>query len=441
MAPESGSLQPNRARDGATTPSSSIKNNPADARVEGDGPDEEVQSISPLTPTSLASAVGNGEEVVNASDKGSGGDSSPPITASASALKQQPVATADGQEVSGVLRNARVVSPSETRAQGNIMAPIRSANVTKGPLYLVEASLSPPPPSTASGSSGHLPGLDLDKLDPAAREFFLAQQRQLSALEEQLRLLQAAMHDRRAQGEQPPVLQPVQYQGLQHVRLPVEPSLFSVSPSGPILVVRAAAELASTQWGGEGTANRSRVERDSVEATETPKTDARATLAEAGTNTSLVWPSPPPREGRHDCSASKAASVNGKAIDVATPSTIAIAESDSEGTGGSTRFGRHASDGDDRTSACSPVAVCAAETPCTPDVTDALADVRMTQRGDAVDATSQCSDRSDEEYVSSGSESEDDVLEVPSLGVRVPGQDFVDARTRDRKERHEESPL
>lgn len=78
---------------------------------------------------------------------------------------------------------------------------------------------------------------------------------------------------------------------------------------------------------------------------------------------------------------------------------------------------------------------------CTPDVTDALADVRMTQRGDAVDATSQCSDRSDEEYVSSGSESEDDVLEVPSLGVRVPGQDFVDARTRDRKERHEESPL
>lgn len=308
--------------------------------MEGEGPDEEVQSISPLTPTSsLASAVGNGEDVVNASDKGSVGDSPPPITASASALKQQSVATADEQEVSGVLRNARVVSPSETRAQGNIMAPIRSANVTKGPRSLVEASLSPPPPATASASSGHLPGFDLDKLDPAAKEFFLTQQRQLSALEEQLRLLQAAMHDRRAQGEQPPVLQPVQYQGLQQVRLPVEPSLFSVSPSGPILMVRAATELASTQWRGEGTSNRSRVERDSVEATETPKTDARATLVEAGTNTSLVWPSPPPREERHDCSASKAASVNAKAANVATPSTIAIAESDSEGTGDSTRFG------------------------------------------------------------------------------------------------------
>lgn len=455
VSPENGSLQPNRARDGATTPSSPTRIDSPDARVEGEGPDENVQSISPLTPTSTgsspASAVGNSEEVVDASDRASGGDSSPPVTASTSALEQQPVTTDDGQEVSGMLRNARVVSPSETRTQGNTMALTQSGEVTKGPRSLVEASLSPPPPpplppATASATAGHLPGFDLDKLDPAAREFFLAQQRQLSALEEQLRLLQAAMHDRRAQGEQPPVLQPVQHQqGLQHVRLPVEPSLFSVSPSGPILVVRAATELASTQWRGEGTANRSRVERHSVGATETPKTDARATLVEASTNTSLVWHSPPPREGRDDCSASKAASVTAKTADVATPSTIAIAESDSEGTGDSARLGRHGSRHepsmieDDRASASSPGALCAAETPRTPDVTDAPADMRMAQRGHAVDAASQRSDRSDEEYVSSGSETEDDVLEAPSLGVRVPGQDDVDASPRPSSARHERS--
>lgn len=431
-ASESGSLQPNRVRDGATTPSSSIKNDPADSKLESEGPNEVVRSISLFTPTpSLASAVGNDEEVANASEKGLRGDSPPPITASASALKQQPVATADGQEVSTVLHNARVVSPSETRAQGNIMASMRDAKVTKESRSLVEASLSPPPPppSTASASSGHLLGFDLDKLDPAAREFFLAQQRQLSALEEQLRLLQAAVHDRRVHGEHPPVLQPVQYQqGLQHMRLPVDHSLFSVSPNGPILVVRAATELSSMQWGGEGTVNRSRVERDSVEATETSKTDAGATLVEASTNTSLVWPSPPPCEGRDDYSTCKAASVKAKAADVATPSTIALTESDSEGTGDSTPFGRHASGKHDRASACFPVAVCAAETPCTPDAMDALPDVRMTRRGDAVDTASQRSDRSDEEeYVSSGSESEDGVLEAPSLGVQVPGQDFVDA--------------
>ncbi|CAM9893331.1 unnamed protein product, partial [Laminaria digitata] len=107
-----------------------------------------------------------------------------------------------------------------------------------------------------SGASAPRNGsFDLLALDPAARVFFLAQQRQLSALEQQLRRLQATMHDKQQQWPPPPrqqqqqqhpqQQQPQQQQQqqqqspLQPVRLSVDHPFLSVTSSGPALGIHA----------------------------------------------------------------------------------------------------------------------------------------------------------------------------------------------------------
>ena len=175
--------------------------------------------------------------------------------------------------------------------------------------------------------------LDLLALDPAARVYFLAQQRQLSALEHQLRRLQATMHDKQQQQQPPqPQQQPQQQQHqnqnqqlhslpqqrspLQPVRLSVDHPFMSVSSSGPAVGIHATAAAAATvavaAAAEQAPADRQALplplsesgketrtgEMATDQAIEASASGARVPMVEVGTNTSFLWgpavPPPPP---------------------------------------------------------------------------------------------------------------------------------------------------
>lgn len=156
-------------------------------------------------------------------------------------------------------------------------------------------------------------GFDLLALDPAARVYFLAQQRQLSALEHQLRRLQATMHDRQQQQQQPQQLHsiPRQQSPLQPVRLSVDHPFLSVSSSGPapgIHAAAAAAAAAPVAAAAAEAAEQVSADRQALPlplsesgketgpgeiATDQPieasATGTRVPMVEVGTNTSFLW--------------------------------------------------------------------------------------------------------------------------------------------------------
>ena len=164
---------------------------------------------------------------------------------------------------------------------------------------------SPP----AAGAGAAVPGtwplpasLDLLALDPAAREYFLSQQRQLSALEDQLRRLQATLQDQQQQQQWQQQRQQQQRQQQQQqppIHVSVErPPLLSVSSSaaGPVLTVRAEtlAAAATIQTQAEARRGQSLLleagseEQVTVgEGKPSPVADARASTVEASTNTSF----------------------------------------------------------------------------------------------------------------------------------------------------------
>lgn len=189
----------------------------------------------------------------------------------------------------------------------------------------------PPPPLPPSAGGGHLSGVsapwhgnfDLLALDPAARDYFLAQQLQLSALEQQLRRLQATMHDK----------QPQEPQQQQRNRWSEDDSFLPVASSGPALgthaalAAAAAATAAAPTMADAAAAAFTASAADASEqvpahqamplcesrtkAGETTKgqpiveaeaTSLRASMVEVGTNTSFLWgpaavmvpPAPPP---------------------------------------------------------------------------------------------------------------------------------------------------
>ena len=284
--------------------------------------------------------------------------------------------------------------------------------------------------STVQASAAQHRCFDLEKLDPAARDFFLAQQRQLLALEEQLRLLQAAMQDRGSQWQHPLIQQQQQQQP---VRRPVEQSLFSVSSGGPVLLVRAATELTSTRWGGgvERTTDRTAAaEHRIVEDTRSPVAEARVTLAEASTNTSFVWGAKPQGKVNQNRGVSAAAE------DVpASPCAAGKVASEAGDSGDGASRGRRASVGEPSEAECqasahSPPAKRPTVELCTPDLIDAPSHCRTAQtRGGTVNESQRWSHFSDVRSVSSMSEVAEDELEAPSLGRQLPGIDAGSPRT------------
>lgn len=120
----------------------------------------------------------------------------------------------------------------------------------------------PPPPSLPPQSQAYLSvqHLNLGSLDPMARDLLLAQQRQLSDLQEQLRLLQAAMREA-----------PVRM-SIDHAPLPYT----------PVVVVRSPT-TGSSQLRPFG------VNDLPEEAVKNVPEARAAVMVEATTNTSIVW--------------------------------------------------------------------------------------------------------------------------------------------------------
>lgn len=175
-------------------------------------------------------------------------------------------------------------------------------------------------------------GLDLLALDPAAREYFLSQQRQLSALEEQLHRLQAAMRDQQRQQLQP-MHQPMQQQQ-QQLQQPTTmsvdhlPRLSVSSPAattGPMSTVRASNANAAVTM-REQTGTQSPPPFASMVGSEL--TDARtASTVEAGTNTSFSWaPHRPLPTGVSHHRATAADTLAAIVVDAAGPSTGTTAD-------------------------------------------------------------------------------------------------------------------
>lgn len=205
----------------------------------------------------------------------------------------------------------------------------RASGAGEGEGAGARSPLSPPPPPPlplppldggVQPDDASVPrhgSFDLLALDPAARVYFLAQQRQLSALEHQLRRLQAAMHDRQQQPQpqqqQPQQLHsiPRQQSPLQPVRLSVDHPFLSVSCSGPAPGIHAAAAAAAAvpvaaaaaEAAEQVSADRQALplplsesgketgpgERATDQPIEASATGTRVPMVEVGTNTSFLW--------------------------------------------------------------------------------------------------------------------------------------------------------
>ncbi|CAM9234200.1 unnamed protein product, partial [Scytosiphon promiscuus] len=159
-------------------------------------------------------------------------------------------------------------------------------------------------------------GFDALALDPAAREYFLSQQRQLSALEGQLRRLMATVRDQQdnppIQQENQPIQQvnqsiqqdnrPIQQQQQQqpiHVSVDHSPLLsVSSSAAGPVLTVRAANSAAAAMWARQATPLSP---PEIIHGAETTREgEPIKSTVEAATNTSFFWgPSHLPEGGNN----------------------------------------------------------------------------------------------------------------------------------------------
>lgn len=378
---------------------------------------------------------GSGRELTEASLEGFCRAPAAAVSVVASAVRVQRDAAVDARQ-SGEFGSGPVVVPLEhVRGDGAGFTP-------SWPL---------PPPSTPApiGSAGlaRRGGFDLLTLDPAARDFLLAQQRQLLALEEQLLRLQTTMLDQKHWRS----LQ--QHQHQHHpssVRLSVEKPLLS---TGSLLLARtastaAAAERTSIENVEQRTAGQ-QVEAalggravKAAPAMDSGKEAAvveASTTAEASTNTSFLWGAPlsaaekSDRGGGPDPSAGVAASASSgsaSATPKASDSPAPAPRGEHEHAGQS----QDAGDGEARPDTPLPSGPSETQTPISPGDVRASANGWTTQRGRAVDETRRANDESgrarpvagddnDAGSSCSGSEDNDERLEAPRLGLSLPGFD------------------